>query len=194
MWTSWSSVNQISNKFMGFFHVFFALSSLKYPNRNSLQTPRVSTELEMLVNLSQSFILLSLSKRYDKKVSIAQLKSCWSALKISKWRKTRRRRRMRRQNYFASWYSRHMFVDYVCNFSPCALLIGYCLILCDPYICFLKKKFNSRSKFSCMHGNRQWVQLFALCLTSFPSDWLLLCHVDLFYCFQSIFSEQTSET
>ena len=59
MCTSWSSANQISNfKFSAFFRVLFALWSLKYPHPKSQQTPRVSTELEMVVNLSYSFILL----------------------------------------------------------------------------------------------------------------------------------------
>ena len=57
MCTSWSSANQISNfKFSVYFRVLFALSSLKYPHPKSQQTPRVSTELEMVVNLSYSVI------------------------------------------------------------------------------------------------------------------------------------------
>ena len=57
MCTSWSSANQISNfKFSAFFRVLFALWSLKYPHPKSQQTPRVSTELEMVVNLLYSFI------------------------------------------------------------------------------------------------------------------------------------------
>ena len=59
MYTSWSSANQISNfKFSAFFRVLFALWSLKYPHPKSQQTPRVSTELEMVVNLSYSSIPL----------------------------------------------------------------------------------------------------------------------------------------
>ena len=59
MCTSWSSANQISNfKFSAFFRVLFALWSLKYPHPKSQQTPRVSTELEMVVKLSYSFIPL----------------------------------------------------------------------------------------------------------------------------------------
>ena len=59
MCTSWSSANQISNfKFSAFFRVLFALWSLKYPHPKSQQTPGVSTELEMVVNLSYSFIPL----------------------------------------------------------------------------------------------------------------------------------------
>ena len=59
MCTSWSSANQISNfKFSAFFRVLFALWSLKYPHPKSQQTPRVSTELEMVVNLSYSSIPL----------------------------------------------------------------------------------------------------------------------------------------
>ena len=57
MCTSWSSANQISNfKFSVYFRVLFTLWSLKYPHPKSQQTPRVSTELEMVVNLSYSFI------------------------------------------------------------------------------------------------------------------------------------------
>ena len=86
MCTSWSSANQISNfKFSTFFRVLFALWSLKYPHPKSQQTPRVSTKLEMVVNLSYSFI----SKKYCKKVSIAHLKTRGRALKISKRRRTR---------------------------------------------------------------------------------------------------------
>ena len=59
MCTSWSSANQISNfKFLTFFRVLFALWSLKYPHPKSQQTPQVSTELEMVVNLSYSSIPL----------------------------------------------------------------------------------------------------------------------------------------
>ena len=59
MCTSWSSANQISNfKFSAFFRVLFALWSLKYPHPKSQQTPWVSPELEMVVNLSYSFIPL----------------------------------------------------------------------------------------------------------------------------------------
>ena len=59
MCTSWSSANQISNfKFSTFFRVLFALWSLKYPHPKSQQTPQVSTELEMVVNLSYSSIPL----------------------------------------------------------------------------------------------------------------------------------------
>ena len=59
MCTSWSSANQISNfKFSAFFRVLFALWSLKYPHPKSQQTPGVSTELEMVVKLSYSFIPL----------------------------------------------------------------------------------------------------------------------------------------
>ena len=57
--TSWFPVNQISNfKFSGFFRVLFVLWSLKYPHQRGQQTPRVSTELEILVYLSFSFIPL----------------------------------------------------------------------------------------------------------------------------------------
>ena len=59
MCTSWSSANQISNfKISAFFRVLFALWSLKYPHPKSQQTPRVSKEWEMVVNLSYSFIRL----------------------------------------------------------------------------------------------------------------------------------------
>ena len=59
MCTSWSSANQISNfKFSAFFRVLFALWALKYPHPKSQQTPGVSTELEMVVKLSYSFIPL----------------------------------------------------------------------------------------------------------------------------------------
>ena len=71
MCTSWSSANQISNfKFSAFFRVLFALWSLKYPHPKSQQTPRVSTELEMVVNLSYSFIPLQkiLQKGVDRLV------------------------------------------------------------------------------------------------------------------------------
>ena len=57
MCTSWSSANQISNfKFSAFFRVLFALWPLKYPRPKSQQAPRVSTELEMVINLLYSFI------------------------------------------------------------------------------------------------------------------------------------------
>ena len=71
MCTSWSSVNQISNfKFSAFFRFFFALWSLKYTHPKSQQTPRVSTELEIVVNFSYSFIPLKkvLQKGVDRPV------------------------------------------------------------------------------------------------------------------------------
>ena len=71
MCTSWSSVNQISNfKFSAFFRFLFALWSLKYTHPKSQQTPRVSTELEMVVNFSYSFIPLKkvLQKGVDRPV------------------------------------------------------------------------------------------------------------------------------
>ena len=89
--TSWSSVNLISNfKFSTFFRVLFALWSLKYPHPKSQQTPRVSTELEMAVNLSYSFIPLQkiLQKGVDR-----QLKTRGRTLKLSK------RCRKRRTNF-----------------------------------------------------------------------------------------------
>ena len=88
MCTSWSSVNQISYfKFSGFFRVLFALWSLKYPHPKSQQTPRVSKELEMLVNLSYSFILLQkiLQKGVDHPVENPRKHA-----EISKWYRTRR--------------------------------------------------------------------------------------------------------
>ena len=55
--TSWSLVYRISNfHFSAFFRVLFTLWSLKYPRPKSQQTPRISTKLEMVVNLSYSFI------------------------------------------------------------------------------------------------------------------------------------------
>ena len=57
--SAWSSANQISNfKFSAFFRVLFALWPLKYPRPKSQQAPRVSTELEMVINLLYSFIPL----------------------------------------------------------------------------------------------------------------------------------------
>ena len=88
MCTFWSSANKISNfKFSAFFRVLFALWPLKYPRPKSQQAPRVSTELEMVINLLYSFIPL---QKYYKKVSIAQLRTRRRALKISKWRRIRR--------------------------------------------------------------------------------------------------------
>ena len=75
MCTYWSSVTQISNfKFSGFFRVLFALWSLKYPQSKSQQTPWVSTELEMLANLSYSFIHIHkiLQKGVDRPVKPRQ--------------------------------------------------------------------------------------------------------------------------
>ena len=71
MCTSWSSVNQISNfKFSAFFRFLLALWSLKYTHPKSQQTPRVSTELEIVVNFSYSFIPLKkvLQKGVDRPV------------------------------------------------------------------------------------------------------------------------------
>ena len=68
-------VNQISNfKFSGFFRVLFVLWSLKYPHQRGQQTPRVSTELEILVYLSFSFIPLQkvLQKSVDRPVENPQ--------------------------------------------------------------------------------------------------------------------------
>ena len=57
--TCWSSGYQISNfKFSAFFRVLFALCPQKYPHPKSQQTPCVSTELEMVMNSANSFILL----------------------------------------------------------------------------------------------------------------------------------------
>ena len=71
MCTSWSSVNQISNfKFSAFFRFLLALWSLKYTHPKSQQTPRVSTELEIVVNFSYSFIPLKkvLQKGVDRPI------------------------------------------------------------------------------------------------------------------------------
>ena len=73
--TSWFPVNQISNfKFSGFFRVLFVLWSLKYPHQRGQQTPRVSTELEILAYLSFSFIPLQniLQKSVDRPVKNPQ--------------------------------------------------------------------------------------------------------------------------
>ena len=43
------------------------------------------------MGLCGNFALSALSEKCDKKVSIAQLKTRGSALKISKWRRTRRK-------------------------------------------------------------------------------------------------------
>ena len=51
-------VSKLNLKLSALFRVLFALWSLKYPHPKSQQTPRVSAELEMVVNLSYSFILL----------------------------------------------------------------------------------------------------------------------------------------
>ena len=97
MCTSWSSANQISNfKFSAFFRVLFALWSLKYPHPKSQQTPRVSTELEMVVNLSYSFIPLQkiLQKGVDRPVENPQK----SSKNIKMTSNTPNNRRMRRRN------------------------------------------------------------------------------------------------
>ena len=97
MCTSWWSANQISNfKFSAFFRVLFALWSLKYPHPKSQQTPRVSTELEMVVNLSYSFIPLQkiLQKGVDRPVENPQK----SAKNIKMTSNTPNNRRMRRRN------------------------------------------------------------------------------------------------
>ena len=75
MCTSWWLANQISNfKFSAFFGVLFALWPLKYPRRKSQQAPRVSTELEMVINLLYSFIPLQkiLQKSVDRPVENPQ--------------------------------------------------------------------------------------------------------------------------
>ena len=79
------SISNLKLPVFGLFCVLSTLWSLKYPHPKSQQTPRVSTKLEMVVNLSYSFI----SKKYCKKVSIAHLKTRGRALKISKRRRTR---------------------------------------------------------------------------------------------------------
>ena len=100
MCTSWSLVYQTSNfQFSAFFRILFTLWSLKYLHPKSQQTHvstelemvvkenPVSTELEMVVNLSYSFIPL---QKILQEKSFAQLKIRGRALKISKWRRTRR--------------------------------------------------------------------------------------------------------
>ena len=75
MCTSWWSANQFSNfKFSAFFRVLFALWPLKYPRPKSQQAPRVSTELEMVINLLYSFIPLQkiLQKSVDRPVENPQ--------------------------------------------------------------------------------------------------------------------------
>ena len=91
MCTSWSSANQISNfKFSAFFRVLFALWSLKYPHPKSQQTPWVSTELEMVVNLSYSFIpLQKLSQKgVDRSVENPQKCAEPYTVPIARWGRT----------------------------------------------------------------------------------------------------------
>ena len=97
MCTSWSSANQISNfKFSAFFRVLFALWPLKYPRPKSQQAPRVSTELEMVINLLYSFIPLQkiLQKGVDRPVENPQK----SSKNMKTTSNTPNNRRMRRRN------------------------------------------------------------------------------------------------
>ena len=97
MCTSWWSANQISNcKFSAFFGVLFALWPLKYPRPKSQQAPRVSTELEMVINLLYSFIPLQkiLQKGVDRPVENPQKSS--KNMKMTS--NTPNNRRMRRRN------------------------------------------------------------------------------------------------
>ena len=96
MCTSWRSANQISNfKFSAFFRVLFALWPLKYPRPKSQQAPRVSTELEMVINLLYSFIPLQkiLQKGVDRPVKNPQK----SAKNIKMTSNTPNNRRMRKR-------------------------------------------------------------------------------------------------
>ena len=96
MCTSWRSANQISNfKFSAFFRVLFALWPLKYPRPKSQQAPRVSTELEMVINLLYSFIPLQkiLQKGVDRSVKNPQK----SAKNIKMTSNTPNNRRMRKR-------------------------------------------------------------------------------------------------
>ena len=52
------SISNLKLPVFGLFCVLSTLWSLKYPHPKSQQTPRVSTKLEMVVNLSYSFIPL----------------------------------------------------------------------------------------------------------------------------------------
>ena len=97
MCTSWWSANQISNcKFSAFFGVLFALWPLKYPRPKSQQAPRVSTELEMVINLLYSLIPLQkiLQKGVDRPVENPQKSS--KNMKMTS--NTPNNRRMRRRN------------------------------------------------------------------------------------------------
>ena len=97
MCTSWWSANQISNfKFSAFFGVLFALWPLKYPRPKSQQAPRVSTELEMVINLLYSFIPLQkiLQKGVDRPVENPQK----SSKNIKMTSNTPNNRRMRKRN------------------------------------------------------------------------------------------------
>ena len=64
------SKSNLKLQVFGLFSRFFALWSLKYPHPKSHQTPRVSTELWMVVNLSYSFIPLqkNMTKGVDRPV------------------------------------------------------------------------------------------------------------------------------
>ena len=104
------SKSNLKLQVFGLFRVLFALWPLKYPRPKSQQAPRVSTELEMVINLLYSFI--PLQKILQKSVqSIAQLlRTRRRALKISKWRRIRRILSMRRRNLVR-------FANVVLNFT-----------------------------------------------------------------------------
>ena len=100
--SAWSSANQISNfKFSAFFRVLFALWPLKYPRPKSQQAPRVSTELEMVINLLYSFIPLQkiLQKGVNRTVENPQKSA--NNIKMSSNAPNNFYRRMRRRN--ACW-------------------------------------------------------------------------------------------
>ena len=97
--SAWSSANQISNfKFSAFFRVLFALWPLKYPRPKSQQAPRVSTELEMVINLLYSFIPLQkiLQKGVNRTVENPQKSA--NNIKMSSNAPNNFYRRMRRRN------------------------------------------------------------------------------------------------
>ena len=127
MCTSRSSANQISNfKFSAFFRVLFALWPLKYPRPKSQQAPRVSTELEMVINLLYSFILLQkiLQKGVDRPVENPQKSAKNIKMTSNKPNNRRTRRRnapgaMMLEEGFLRRYSHNIFVTncqcYICS-------------------------------------------------------------------------------
>ena len=90
------SKSNLKLQVFGLFRVLFALWPLKYPRPKSQQAPRVSTELEMVINLLYSFILLQkiLQKGVDRPVENPQK----SAKNIKMTSNTPNNRRMRRRN------------------------------------------------------------------------------------------------